>query len=136
MESPAGVKVLAIANSVTGYVLERKLLALDVDLSCVHSAEEIAALRRVGKSFEVILLPEKLADDEWWSLWGELCLLSPRPSILVYARHPTFQLWTAVLDMGGYDVVSEPFGEREIQTAVLKAAEDFRERSRSDPSQL
>ena len=134
MDSPPAVKVLAIASSVNCSMLEQKLSPLGIDLSCAQSAEEIAGFRRMERFFEVILLPERLSDHEWWSLWGELCLLSPRPSILVYARQPTFQLWTAVLDMGGYDVISEPFGEREIQTAVLKAAEDFRERSSAEPA--
>lgn len=51
------------------------------------------------------------------------CLAKSVPALLVYTRTPTFELWTSVLDLRGYDVVVEPFSDEEIQQAVLKAAE-------------
>jgi hypothetical protein len=37
-----------------------------------------------------------------------------------------------VLESGGYDVIVEPFTDREIQVAVLRAAANFEERRHSE----
>lgn len=126
------VQLLAMTPPGTHAALVQKLSNLDIELTCAKSVAEIAQLRLEGPVFEVILLPASMPELEWWSLWGELCLLVPRPSIVVYARHASFQLWTAVLDLGGFDVVAEPFGEQELKTAVLNAAEDYRKRLREE----
>jgi len=47
---------------------------------------------------------------------------------LVYAHTASFQLWSGVLEVGGYDVIVEPFTDEEIQRAVLRAARSFKER--------
>jgi hypothetical protein len=47
----------------------------------------------------------------------------------VYARQATFQLWSGVLESGGYDVLVEPFSDEELQGAVLRAAKSFEERN-------
>jgi DNA-binding NtrC family response regulator len=133
MGNSAVAKLLAVTSSGNRELLREKLAPLDSGLVCVGTAEEIEELRREGQVFEVLLLPEAMSELEWWPLWGELSLLNPQPSILVYTRHPTFRLWTAVLDLGGYDVVSEPFGESEIKSAVTRAAKDYRERASSEP---
>jgi hypothetical protein len=78
--------------------------------------------------FQVAILPGTLPDTAWWKLGGVLGLLNPRPAILVYAREATFQLWSGVLESGGYDIVVDPFSEEELQGAVLRAAKSFRER--------
>ena len=135
MSEPANVvKLLAVTSETNRKLLKQKLSPLDQGLVCVDSVHEIAPLHRKQHSFEVVLLPASLSDADWWTVWSELATVSPRPSILVYTRHPTFQLWTAVLDLGGYDVISEPFGDQEIKTAVLSAAEDYR--SRCNPESL
>jgi hypothetical protein len=33
---------------------------------------------------------------------------------LVYAREATFQLWSGVLELGGYDVIVEPFSDNDL----------------------
>lgn len=78
--------------------------------------------------FQVAILPATLSDTAWWKLWGILGLLNPRPAILVYAREATFQLWSGVLESGGYDVIVDPFSDRKIREAVLRAAKNFDER--------
>jgi DNA-binding response OmpR family regulator len=78
--------------------------------------------------FQVAILPATLLDTAWWKLWGMLELLANRPAILVYAREATFQLWSGVLESGGYDVIVDPFSGEEIRHAVLQAAQNFEER--------
>jgi len=133
-ESAKVVKLLAVTSETNREVLKQKLCPMDQGLVCVNSIHEIASFHRKQQSFEVVLLPASLSDADWWTVWSELSTVSPKPSILIYTRQPTFQFWTAVLDLGGYDVISEPFGDEEIKSAVLSAAEDYRSRCNPEPT--
>ena len=110
----------------------RQLEPLNPLIEYICKAGEIAHFVSAGDIFDVAILPEMLPDGDWWAWWGEICLLTPSPAILVYARAATFELWTGVLDLGGYDLIVEPFSNHEIQQAVLRAAQSFRERVEND----
>jgi hypothetical protein len=56
-------------------------------------------------------------------------MLRPRPAILVYTQTATFQLWSGVLDAGGYDVIVEPLTDEKLREALLRAAESYFSRS-------
>jgi DNA-binding response OmpR family regulator len=88
-----------------------------------------------GDVFHVAILPASLPNSDWWVLCGALALLNPRPAILVYAQKATFQLWSGVLELGGYDVIVEPFSDEQLQEAVLGAARSFKERLSRDAAQ-
>jgi len=122
------VRILAIASGPMRTAIARQLEPLNPSIRCVTKPAEIAHLVSEGDVFEVAIFPAALADSEWWAFWGELSLLNPRPAILVYARATSFELWSSVLDLGGYDVIVEPFSDREIQDAVRRAALSFRGR--------
>jgi DNA-binding NtrC family response regulator len=134
-EQPSAIRVLAVVSDEMRAALARKLAGLNVEIERVTKAAEIARIVGNGDSFDVAILPATLPNAEWLALWGELCLLNPRPSILVYARAATFELWTSVLDLGGFDVIVEPFSDREIQEAVLLAAQSFRDKRMNDAEQ-
>lgn len=129
------IRVLAVVSVEMQATLSRQLAPLAVKIERVAKAGEIARRVGDGEVFSVAILPVTLPDTDWWALWGELCLLNPRPAILVYARAATFELWTSVLDLGGHDVIVEPFSELEIQEAVLRAAQSFRDRLANDAEQ-
>lgn len=114
--------------------LLRQLAPLKLTVVCATRALEIARLISHGAVFEVAILPAASSQAELWALWGELCLIDPRPEILVYAQAASFQLWTGVLDMGGFDVIEYPFSDVEIQGAVLCAVDSFKERTRGNQS--
>jgi hypothetical protein len=122
------VQVLAVIPEQLRPALLTQLAPLKVTVVCADRALEIARLINQGAVFQVALLPAASSHPEWWALWGELCLIDPRPEILVYAEANTFQLWTGVLDMGGFDVIVEPFSDLEIQGAVLRAMQSFKKR--------
>jgi DNA-binding NtrC family response regulator len=122
------VRVLAVIPEKMQPVLLKQLAPLRVTVVCAERALEIARLISQGTVFQVALLPAAASHAEWWALWGELCLVDPRPEILVYAEANTFQLWTGVLDMGGFDVIVFPSSDLEIQTAVLRAVQCFQSR--------
>jgi len=129
------VRILAVVSEEMRTTIARQLEPLDVRIVCVAKAAEIAHLVSEGDVFEVAILPAELPNAEWWALWGELSLLHPRPAILVCARAATFELWTSVLDLGGYDIVVEPFSDHEIQATVRRATQSFRSRLENDASE-
>ena len=98
----------------------------------IERAAELSHITRGRAFFHVALLPAALPDSDWWALWGSISLLNPRPALLVYAQTADFQLWAGVLEAGGYDVIVEPFTDREIQGAVLRAAASFEERRQNE----
>jgi DNA-binding NtrC family response regulator len=113
-------------------VLRRQLAPLGVIMIFIERAAELSYITRGQASFHVALLPAALPDADWWALWGSISLLNPRPALLVYAHTANFQLWSGVLEAGGYDVIVEPFTDREIQGAVLRAAASFEERRQNE----
>lgn len=120
------MRVLAVASAEMCARLSRQLMPLDVEVIGATHASEVAHRIQAGEMFEVAILPAALPHTEWWALWGELCLLNPRPSILVYARSTTFQLWAGVLESGAYDLIAEPFSGEEIRDAVSRALRNFK----------
>ena len=128
MRKAPNLRILAVVPPNKRTEIARQLAPFGVELLFVgHSAEAEAAIRE-DDVFQVALLPGSLSDTDWWEMWGVLALLNPRPAILVYAREATFLLWSGVLESGGYDVIVEPFSDRELQNAVLRAARSFEER--------
>jgi DNA-binding response OmpR family regulator len=122
------VQLLAVVAPEKHAEMRRQLAPLKVNLVFVSGSGELAHEIGQGDAFQVVILPASLPDIEWWALWGGLALLSPRPAILVYAPRATFQLWSGVLELGGYDVIVEPLSDEELQKAVLRAAKSFEER--------
>jgi hypothetical protein len=122
------VRVLALIPIEMQGRIRRQLAGPGMSIDFISKAAEVSHLALSRTSYHVALLPAALPGNGWWALWGEITLLNPRPEILVYAQTASFQLWSGVLEVGGYDVIVEPFTDDEIQRAVLRAARSFKER--------
>lgn len=121
-------RILAVVPTYRCAEIARQLAPLNANVLFVrHSAEASEAIRE-DDVFQGALLPASLTDTDWWELWGVLAVLNARPAILVYAREATFQLWSSVLELGGYDVIVQPFSDSDLQGAVLRAAKSFEQR--------
>jgi DNA-binding NtrC family response regulator len=127
------VRILALVPVEMQGQVRRQLAPLGVVVDFISRLVEVTQLDLSRRSYHVALVPAVLPDSGWWSLWGELALLNPRPEILVYAHETTFQLWSGVLEIGGYDVIEEPFAEEELKSAVARAAHSFEERRFGSP---
>jgi DNA-binding response OmpR family regulator len=108
--------------------IRRCLAPLNMTVDFISKAAEVAHLALAETSYHVALLPAEVPGNGWWSLWGEIALLNPRPEILVYAHKPSFELWSGVLEAGGYDVLVEPLSAEQLCRAVLCAAQSFAEK--------
>jgi DNA-binding NtrC family response regulator len=128
-----GLRLLALAPLQMQGQIRRQLAPLGVTIDFVSKATDVSHLVLHRALYQVALLPAVLPDNGWWSLWGEIAVLNPRPEILVYAHSASFRLWSGVLEMGGYDVIAEPFTDDELQQAVSRAAQSFAERRAHEP---
>ncbi len=126
VENRDKVRVLVVLSSDLEVKIRPHLNSIDVCPIFVSHADELGQFVRNGEVYEVALLPASLPDMDWWTIWGELALLDQRPAILVCAHSASFQLWSGVLEAGGYDVLVEPFTRDKLKEAVLRAARSFK----------
>lgn len=126
------VRVLAWVALEMQKEIRRQLGPIGAALAFASRATELFRMIRNLGVYDVVLLPAALPDTDWWTVWGEISLLNPRPAILVYAHTASFQFWSGVLESGGYDVIVEPFTDDELQSAVLRAAKSVDELPSSD----
>jgi DNA-binding NtrC family response regulator len=129
------VSVLALMAAEKRDEVYRCLYSIDVCPVFVSRAAELGQVIRSGDVYHVALLPAALTDMDWWTVWGQLALLNPRPAILVYTQTASFELWSGVLEAGGYDVLVEPFTDESLTDAVLRAARSFDERCSDNVSE-
>ncbi len=128
MTPSAPLRILLVIPAERRREIARQLQSLNAELVFADSSGQTEVPIKEDDIFQVALLPATLNDTAWWKLWGVLGVLNKRPAILVYAREASFQLWSGVLESGGYDVIVEPFSDGEICNAVRQAAENFEER--------
>ncbi len=126
------LKVLVVAATEMQDQIRRRLSALGMSPVLVSRASELAYFVRGEEIYKVVVLPAVLPDSDCWVIWGELALLDKKPSILVYAQTASFELWSGVLEAGGYDVIVAPFTDEKLKEAVMRAAESYDERSSGD----
>jgi DNA-binding NtrC family response regulator len=110
----------------------RQLADLHVAFLFVCRTSDLSQLVHNQELIHVVVLPTALQKVDWWALWNEICLLNPRPALLIYAHTASFQLWSSVLESGGYDVIVEPFSGEELQGAVLRAARSLEDESQDE----
>jgi hypothetical protein len=122
------LRILLVIPTERRSEITRQLQPLNADLVFADPSGQTEEGIKEDDIFQVAIHPATLNDTAWWKLWGVLGVLHKRPSILVYAREATFELWSGVLESGGYDVIVEPFSDVEIRDAVWQAAENFGER--------
>jgi CheY-like chemotaxis protein len=128
-ENHSNVRILAVVPEEMQGGIRRQLSEFGMSPVFVSRATELGQYVRSGEVYQIALLPAAFPEMDWWNVWGELALLNPKPAILVYAHSASFQLWSGVLEAGGYDVIVEPFTDEKLKEAVLRAAKSFEQRA-------
>jgi DNA-binding response OmpR family regulator len=73
----------------------------------------------------VVIAKSDLPDGSWQEMLGHLrCLVCP-PLLIVTSRTADEQLWAEVLNIGGYDVLAQPFERDEMVRVVASARRHF-----------
>jgi DNA-binding response OmpR family regulator len=79
-----------------------------------QSAEE--ALEHLSRhTTPVVICESSLPDGDWKDL------LDKAPRLIVTARDADEALWAEVLNLGGYDVLAQPFDEAEVCRVIASA---------------
>lgn len=88
------------------------------------------ALVRVAKEQpDVVLCEANLPDGTWRELLAELSHGQNPPYLIVTSRLADESMWAEVLNLGGYDVLAQPFEPVEIYRVVGFACQRHREQN-------
>ncbi len=82
-------------------------------------------------NYTAALIPATgFSPEEWWTLWGFLNEMDPRPCILVYTLKSDFGMWSSVLDAGCFDLIVAPFTAEKLRRAIQSASDEFARRDK------
>jgi DNA-binding response OmpR family regulator len=70
----------------------------------------------------VVVCDQHLRDGDWRDLLNDLQSESPAPPLVVSSRLADDRLWAEVLNLGGYDLLTNPFAPAEVSRVVNLAA--------------
>lgn len=118
-------------NSVTALIVmpqERRsrllnhLSGIDANILTASSCGEAVDLLREDAGVRVVLTDLSLPDGSWFDVLNCVGDLNPEAEVVVCARVADERLWTQVLEAGGFDVLVEPYQEREVRRILGAAA--------------
>lgn len=81
------------------------------------------------KLIPVVLCERDLPDGSWKDIVERTAQAANPPSVIVSSRLADDNLWSEVLDSGGYNVLSKPFKESEVFRDVSLAWLDWKARA-------
>ena len=95
-------------------------------LLTAHTRLQAAAeLSRGG--IAVVICERHLIDGNWKDVLSYLASILNPPRLIVVSHRSDDELWTEVLNMGGFDLLSAPLREVEVAHAVGSAVLDWME---------
>ena len=101
------------------------------ELLTAHTRRQaMAELSRSG--IAVVICERHLIDGNWKDVLSRLAPILNPPRLVVVARRSDPELWTEVLNMGGFDLLSAPLHEVEVAYTVGSAALDWIEAEQHD----
>lgn len=93
----------------------------------IHRAGTLAeAKTKLSHCVAVALCPAEFEDGTWQTLLAEIRARGCPVSLVVVDRQAREELWTEVLDGGGYDVLSYPFDSHELFRIVTQGWRHWR----------
>src|SRR3982751_4562120 len=73
------------------------------------------------KPVHVVIAEADLPNWKWKNILGDLRRLVQTPQLIVTSRTADDYLWAEVLNLGGYDVLPQPFERDEVERVVASA---------------
>jgi DNA-binding NtrC family response regulator len=116
-----GVRFIVLAVEDLEITLRQSIEVLEAAGDFANSPAELSSLIHKDTAYQVAILPAKPVAGSWLSICHDISALKPPPAILVYSDQFSFELWTQVLDGGGFDLIVEPLTAEKLQSAVLGA---------------
>lgn len=88
-----------------------------------HAESALKFLR--SQRIQVVITDSDLPQWPWKKALEDLRRISPPPQLIVTSRTADDYLWSEVLNLGGYDVLSQPFQRDEIERVVASAGRRY-----------
>ena len=108
------IKVLVVCSSAGADMLVGMLRAGNCVVRTVNGFREASGhLSNAGNP--VVICERSLPDGEWKDLLGKT------PRLIVTSHAADEALWAEVLNLGGYDVLAQPFDEQEVRRVLTMA---------------
>jgi DNA-binding NtrC family response regulator len=116
----APVTVLAIGS---GPVIEELRRILGHSCWRVHDCASLTQARTVLATLgpAVLVAGAVLPDGTWKDVLDHASRLPAPPPVIVAAPHADDELWMEVLNLGGYNLLGEPFDEHEVFRVLSSA---------------
>jgi DNA-binding response OmpR family regulator len=83
--------------------------------------------------FRLVVCEQDLPDGSWKEILAATAAVADPPSLIVTSRLADDRLWAEVLNLGGYDVLAQPFDREEVRRVAM-LARDHRTQSRASLS--
>jgi DNA-binding response OmpR family regulator len=96
----------------------------------VSTYREALAFARENDT-SVVICERYLTDGDWKLVLSEFDRLPVRPTLIVTSRLADEELWAEVLNLGGYDVLAQPFDSDEVYRSVFLAWQAWKRRART-----
>jgi two-component system, OmpR family, response regulator CpxR len=82
------------------------------------------AVRRIRRDRPLILICDvSLPDGSWKDLLSHIAPMPDAPLLIVISTHADDHLWSEVLNLGGYDVLSKPLADDEVLRVISLACQ-------------
>jgi hypothetical protein len=80
----------------------------------------------------VIVCNAKLPDGTWEDILSGACYQTPRPRLIVLSKEPDEQLWSEVLNMGGFDLISSGMSTDDVRRLLDSAWRNWCDEARQE----
>jgi len=91
-------------------------------LTVLHSQDCSQAFARLARSgISVVICEAALTDGDWKDVLKYMVQTGSPSALIVTSRIADKSLWVEVLNLGGYDVLAQPFDREEVTRVVTSA---------------
>src|ERR1051326_1808900 len=116
---PMRSKILFISGSEQdARRLSRMLGALPVTLDHANGLQQARTKIRQN-AYQVILTESSLPDGQWMDVLRLAAECVPEPEVIVTDPHADARFWAEALNLGAYDLLSQPFYEPEVRRILI-----------------
>jgi DNA-binding NtrC family response regulator len=96
--------------------------AVDTVRTCAEAVQSLAV-----EAASVVVVERCLPDGNWKTLLNQLMRMEFPPKLIVTSRLADERLWAEVLNLGGFDVLAQPFCATEALRCISSACRHWQE---------
>jgi DNA-binding response OmpR family regulator len=118
---PEQIRLLIALSGDERATLRRMLPGPRYRIDTASALDEAARILR-DRTIGIVVSPRRFSErHSWRDLLREAGRRSPPPRLIVTDRLADEPLWAEVLNLGGYDVLPQPFDSQEVARAIASA---------------